>query len=374
MSITVEAVAPGDAAAMRRFIRLPERLMRSDPAFVAPLRLEREEALSPAKNPFFQHAEVRFWLARRDGRDVGRISAQVDRLLPAPVGHFGLLAAEDDPGVFAALTEAAEGWLREQGMPEAIGPFSLSVNEEAGLLVDGFEAPPMLLTPHDPPYAGARLEGAGYAKVRDIYAYLFSTDAVFSPAVAKRLERGVPPGVRLRPPDMTDFEREVRTIASIVNDAWSSNWGFAPWTEAETLHLAKSLKPLLDTRLVRFVEVDGEDAGFIAALPNLNEAARDLGGRLAPFGWARLLWRLKIAGVESARVPLMGVRPRFARRAGGSILTFLLMDAVLREGRRAGYRQVEASWILEDNGPMRRIMESMGARRYKTWRLYRKAL
>ena len=163
-------------------------------------------------------------------------------------------------------------------------------------------------------------------------------------------------------------------MASIFNQAWAGNWGFIPWTEAETRHIATSLRPILDRRLVWFAEVDGEAAGFIVALPNLNEAARDLDGRLAPFGWAKLLWRLKVQGVRSARVPLMGVRPVAARAPHGALLPFLLMDAALQAGRKAGYEQVEVSWILEDNRPMRHIAEAFGCERYKTYRVYGKAL
>lgn len=374
MSLTLQVVDPTDGAALERFIRLPDHLMRDDPLWIAALWMERREALSPRHNPFFQHADVRFWLATRDGRDVGRISAQVDHLQREPIGHFGLIAAEDDPEVFAALTAAAEGWLRDRGLGEVQGPFSLSVNEEVGLLVDGRTRPAMVMMGHDPPYAAARLEALGYAKVKDVHAWLFRTSDDMPPAARERLDRGLPPGVTLRVVNMKAFDADVRLMADIVNDAWSSNWGFVAWTEAETLHLAKSLKPLLDTRLVRFVEVDGVAAGFIVALPDVNEAIRGLKGRLLPFGWATLLWRLKVKGLKGARVPLMGVRKAYARRPGGALLPFLLMDTVIKAGREAGYRDVEASWILEDNRPMRHILQGIGATPDKTYRIYGKAL
>lgn len=374
MTLSIEAFDPSDRRGLGRFVNFPYRLMRGDPAWRPPLRLERREALSPAHNPFFQHAEVRYWIAVRNGRDVGRISAQADRLQPGPRGHFGLLAAEDDPAVFAALTGAAEHWLRSRGVSEVLGPFNLSVNEEVGLLVDGFDTPPMVMMGHDPPYAGGRLEALGYVKAKDLYAYKRNLRDELPAPLRSRLARGAAPGVRLRPLDIRRFGREVETMASIFNDAWAGNWGFTPWTEAETRHVAASLRPVLDRRLVWFAEVGSETAGFVVALPNLNEAARDLDGRLLPFGWAKLLWRLKVRGVRSVRVPLMGVRPAFARAPGGALLPLMLINAALEAGRRAGYQEVEVSWVLEDNRPMNHIAQALGSERYKTYRVYRKPL
>jgi len=364
-------------AELDRFIRLPSRLNQGDPAWISPLLMERQEALTPKTNPFFAHAEVEMWLATRNGRDVGRISAQIDALAPIdperPAGHFGMIAAEDDPEVFAALFEVAEGWLKARGKTVALGPFNLSVNEEVGLLVDGFERPPMVLMGHDPAYAGARVEAQGYAKIRDVYAFLCDIEDPLPAAVQRRLQRGTA-GVRLRKLDMKRYEDDVRTLTDIVNDAWSHNWGFTKLTEAETAQLAKSLKPVLDADLIWFAEIEGEAAGFIVCLPNVNEAIADLDGKLLPFGWAKLLWRLKVKGLGTARVPLMGVRRKFAASLAGQMLPFMLIEAARTEARRKGYRKIELSWILEDNTPMRRICEVVGAERYKTYRLYEKAL
>lgn len=365
-------------AELERFVRLPMRLNAGDPAYVAPLLMERREALSPKTNPFFDHAEVQFWLATRGGRDVGRISAQIDRLAPQTpgriVGAFGLLAAEDDAEVFAALLATAEAWLRERGCTHALGPLNLSVNEEVGLLVDGFDTPPMVMMGHDPRYAAARLEAQGYAKAKDVYAFHVALDQGLPPAAQRRVDRGLPPGVRLRPVDMRRFDEEVALLTSILNDAWAGNWGFTPTTEAETRQLAKSLKPVIDPRLVWFAEVDGEAAAFIVLLPNVNEAIADLDGRLLPFGWAKLLWRLKVSRVKSLRVPLLGLRRTFERSARGRGLPFHLIDRAATEALALGYRTAEISWVLEDNRPMRHIAEAAGARVYKTYRLYDKAI
>ncbi len=374
----IEIVPVEGRALLDRFIRLPERLYAGDPGFVPPLHDERRDALSPGKNPFFAHAEAAFWLARRGGRDVGRISAQIDALAPddggPKAGHFGLLAAEDDPAVFAALLRTAEDWLRARGRLRALGPMNLSTNEEVGLLVEGFDTPNMVLTPHNPPYAGPQVERQGYGKAKDVLAYLCDARADLPPAVLKRVRRGAPPGVKLRPLDMKRYDQEVATLTEILNDAWSGNWGFVPTTREETEALAKGLKPVVDPRLVWFAEIDGEAAGVIVYLPNVNEAIRDLRGRLLPFGWAKLLWRLKVSGVKSARVPLMGVKRRFQRDRRGQILPFLLIEAAGRPAVRLGYERFELSWVLEDNAPMNAIAHAMGGHVYKRWRIYEKSL
>jgi hypothetical protein len=374
----IEIVEVDGPQALDRFVRLPLRLNRDDPAWSPPLLMERKEALSPKINPFFQHAEAAFFLAVRDGRDVGRISAQIDKLAPedpdAPSGYFGMIAAEDDPEVFAALFARAEAWLTARGKVKALGPFNLSINEEIGLLVDGFETPPMLMMGHDPRYAAPRVEAQGYAKAKDVFAYVIDTDTDVPAAARRRLDRGPPPGVVIRPLDMKRYDAEVRTLTEIFNDAWAGNWGFTPLTEAETDHLGKSLKLLLNPRLFWFAEVEGEPVGFGVVLPNLNEAARDLDGKLFPFGIAKLLWRLKVAGVGTGRLPLMGVKRSAFADVRGAMLPFLIIDALRRESRKLGIRRVEMSWILEDNAPMRRIIEAVGGERYKTYRIYEKAL
>ncbi|KAA5604065.1 dATP pyrophosphohydrolase [Roseospira marina] len=358
--------------AMARFIRLPYTLHRDDPHWIPPLRMERRAALSASGNPYFRHADVAFWIARRDGRDVGRISAQIDHLAEPGTGHFGLLAAVDDCAVVARLMATAEDWLRARGSRRVLGPFNLSINEETGLLVDGFETPPMLMMGHDKPYLDGLLTGAGYTKATDVLAY--RADNPDLPGMAAVLDRPLPPNVRIRPLNRKAYRDEVGVLTAIFNDAWRDNWGFVPLTPEEIDHMAAQMKPLIHERLVWFAEVDGEPAAFAVCLPNLNEAIRDLNGRLLPLGWAKLLWRLKVSGVSSARVPLMGVRRKHAGTMIGSLLAFLIMGAIQREARALGLRSLEMSWILEDNTPMRRIAEAIGGRAYKTYRIYEKTL
>jgi hypothetical protein len=374
----VEVIPVQSKAELERFIRVPMRLMANDPKYIAPLMFERREALSPKTNPFFQHADYQFFLARRDGRDVGRISAQIDHLakfdLEGPVGFFGMIAAEDDPEVFAALFAAAEGWLRARDRKHVLGPFNLSISEEVGLLIDGFDSPPMFMMPHDPHWTARRVEELGYVKAKDVYAYINEQGFRFSDQVERRLARGLPEGVTVRPAEMKHLDREVKILAEIVNDAWSDNWGGLSLTEAETKHLGESLGLVLVPEWVWFYEIDGETAAFIILLPDLNHAIRDLNGKLLPFGAIKMLWRLKTQPKRRGRVPLMGLKKKFARDRRGMLAPFVLVDQIRREGIKRGIEEAEYSWILEDNMAMRHILEGLNARIYKTYRIYGKDL
>ncbi len=375
--MAVEIIPVESKAELERFIRLPMRLSARDPAWVAPLMFERREALSKKINPFFQHADAQFWLARKNGRDVGRISAQIDHLAKtdpaAPAGYFGMIAAEDDAEVFTALFKTAEDWLRDRGRTQALGPFNLSINEEVGLLIDGFDTPPMVMMGHDQPFTARRIEEQGYAKAKDMYAYI-SEAFLFSERVEARLKRPLPAGMVLRQVRMNRFDEEIRILSEILNDAWSENWGAARVTEAETKHLGESLKLILVPKWIWFVEIDGEPAAFVVLLPDLNDAIRDLNGSLLPFGWAKLIWRLKFQPIRRGRVPLMGVRKRFARDRRGGLAPFVLIDAIRRESVKQGLQAAEYSFILEDNMPMRHILEGLNARIYKTYRVFGKQI
>jgi hypothetical protein len=370
----IQIVPVRSAAELDRFVRLPATLYAGDRHFVPPLLLERKEALSPKKNPLFEHAEVQLFLAVRDGRDVGRISAQVDRLVQdTSIGHFGMLAAEDDANAFAALFAAAEGWLRERGRTRVLGPFSLSINEETGLLIDGFDTPPMMFMPHDPPYASVRVEQQGYRKAKDVLAYLYDMSHEFSPTIERLITKRKPSSLIVRKLDVSRYDAEFDTITAIFNDAWHDNWGFIPFTEAEIRHMARSLKPLIRPDMVAIVEFNGEPVAFGITLPNLNEAIADFGGRLLPFNWIKLLLRLK-RGTTTWRVPLMGVRRSFNAGVLGALAPFLIIDAMHKGALNTPMKQVEFSWILEDNLPMRHVIEKMGAVAYNTFRVYEKSL
>jgi len=363
-------------AQTEEFIRLPGRISAADPNWVEPLWFERRHFLSPQKNPFFEHAEVALWLARRDGRPVGRISAQLDRMAPEVdglrLGYFGMLAAEDDPEVMAALFDTAEAWLTERGAGVVRGPFDLGINQTSGLLVEGFDTPPSLLMNHDPAWLGSAVERQGYAKAKDLVAYRMDVREGLDKRLQKLAERNSE--ATLRSINMRRYREEVALITSIFNDAWAENWGFTPLTEAETDAMAEEMKPILDPDLVKIAELHGEAVAFIVLLPNVNEAIADLGGRLLPFGWLKLLWRLKISGVRTARVPLMGVRRDFSNTLLGKSLPLKLIYALQPRGMEYGFHELELGWLLEDNTAVRRVVEMVGGWQVKTYRIYEKRL
>jgi hypothetical protein len=374
-------VSPVDGKVdLKAFIDLPKRLFAGHKGYIPHLDSERRDAFSPRKNPLFRHVDVQFFLARRAGRVVGRITAQVDHAYleryADSTGHFGCLVAEDDPAIFTALFAAAEDWLRSKGMKRITGPFSLSVNEEVGLLVWGFDSRSVLLTPYDPPYAGPRVVGCGYVKVKDVFSYDYDVQNAPETIGKKLMERaGMAGRVKVRSADIKQFDAEVRTLVGIFNDAWSDNWGFVPFTQAEIDHAAKAFGPVIVPELAVFVEVDGEAVAFIVALTNLNEAIRDFGGSLAPLNLAKFVWRMKIAGVKSTRVPLMGVKKRYRNHPlMGAGLAMMAIDQLRQNGKRLGKASAELGWILEDNGPTNKIIRSVGGVHYKTHRLYEKAL
>lgn len=369
-----------DRAALEAFLRVPWPIYADDRQWIPPLLLERRQHLSPQHNPWFQHAETQLWIARKAGRPVGRISAQVDRLRlerhQDEAGTFGFLEGEDDPAVFAALFAAAEAWLRQQGMRRVYGPFSLSINDESGLLVEGFDTPPAMMMGHARPWYGPRVEEQGYHKARDLIAYWCDMTQEFPESLRRVVTSGLGQHkVRFRPLDFSRYEEELRLIVEIFNDAWSDNWGFVPLTEAEVRHLAKSLRPLIKAEWVCIGEVEGKPAAFAVTLPNVNEAIADLNGRLLPFGLFKLLWRLKVQGTRTGRMPLMGVRKAYQKGVMGAALALgvisRLYDYHRQRGRVTG---AELSWVLEDNRATRRLIEQLAATSYKTYRVYHKEL
>jgi hypothetical protein len=372
----LEILPVAEGSERRQFLRFPYSLYAGDPAWIPPLLLERKEHFSP-RNPYFRHADVNAWLVRREGRTVGRISAQVDRLhlerYDDGTGFFGLLEAEDDPDVFRLLFETAEDWLREQGMRQARGPFNLSINEECGLLVDGFDTPPVIMMGHARPWYAKRIETQGYSGVQDLLAYQININFPAPPGLDRLITR-LASRVRLRPMSRRHFCRDLGIIKDIFEDAWAQNWGFIPFTDEEFTALGKSLKLLVPEDFVRIAEVDGVPAGMMVVFPNINEAIRDLGGRLLPLGWLKVLWRLKVRGLRSGRVPLMGVRRRFHKSRLGAVMALMMITSLRSVVRQRGIQEVEMSWILENNKGMRSIIESIGGRAYKRYRLYQKNL
>jgi len=372
--VTVVPVDGGRSA--RAFVRVPWALYRDDPAWIPPLRLERRYHLS-TRRPYFAHARARFWVAYRGGAPVGRISAQVDRLHLErhgdATGFFGMLEAPDDAAAFRALFAAAEAWLAAEGMRRARGPFNLSINEECGLLVDGFDTPPMVLMGHGRPYYPARVEEQGYAPVKDLLAYKLA-EGFQIPDLMRAAAARTGKQVVVRPLRRRQMARELATLREIFEDAWSANWGFIPFTPAEFDELGWALRFAVDDGFVQIAEFEGEPVGMLVMLPNLHEAMRDLDGRLAPLGWLKLAWRVGVRTPRTGRVVLMGVRRRCQRTALGLAIAVLMIDAVTAAGLARGIREVELSWILEDNRGIRNILEAIGSVAYKRYRVYEKTL
>jgi len=358
------------------FLRVPFALYRNDPHWVPPLFFERRDALAP-KHPFFAHAEWQPFVAYRDGRAVGRISAQLDRLheqrYGERAGYFGMIEAPDDQAVFAALLGAAETWLGSRGATRVVGPFNLGVNQELGILVDGFDSPPYFMMPHSRPYYGAALEAEGYTRAQDLLAYVIDP-AFETPPVMAGLLRRLEANARLRPVRRKQLDEDLEILRDIFNDAWSQNWGFVPFTREEFSAIGREMLLLIPDDFIQIAEVDGTPAAFIVMLPNLNEAIADLGGRLLPFGWAKLLWRLKVRFPGTGRVPLMGVRRSHHHTRLGPGLAFMVIDAARGAAVRQGFSEVELSWILDDNMGMRNIIETIGGRISKRYRMYEKPL
>ena len=359
------------------FIKLPFRLYEDDPNWVPPLLYLERQRFAPKTNPFLQHADHQLFLARRDGKVVGRISAQVDhehnRFHQDRTGFFGFFESEDEPETARALLDAAEDWLRARDMDAVRGPLSFSINQEVGLLIDGFGMPPMIMTPHARPYYGPLIEKAGFHKVKDLYAWRYDTETV--PPKARRAvdELRQRPDITVRTGDIRRLDEEIATILEVFNSTWSDNWGFVPVTPAEASHLGQEIRQIADTNLVVIVEVQGETAGVVLALPNINEAIHDLNGHLFPLGWAKLLWRLKVSHLKTGRLMILGVKKEFRTRRYLA-LAYLLCDEVYRRARDGGYRWAEFSWTLEDNNAVNTIIRNVGCHIYKTYRLYEKPL
>ncbi|AKS42088.1 N-acetyltransferase [Wenzhouxiangella marina] len=372
MNSTLRVEAVSDRRAMRRFLSAARGIQGQDPNWVEPLRMERRHQWS-ARHPFFEHAEAQAFLALRGDDAVGTISAQIDRLAPSVdgrrLGWFGQLEGIDDGEVFAGLLRAASDWLSERGCGWLRGPFDLGINQGCGLLVEGRETPPMLMMNHAPAYYAERLEACGLVKAMDLLAYLLPPDFE-PPAAMQRLTRRLDGRLRLRPLDFSRYDEELELLRDIFNDAWSDNWGFVPLTGAEFRAMGKDLRQIIRPAYTCVAEVDGEAAGFIVALPNINELIADLNGRLLPFGWARLLWRLKRRLATTARVPLMGVRKAHQRGPMGAAVSFSMIEQVRQALEADGVGQVELSWILESNRGMNSMIEAMGGDLYKRYRLY----
>ena len=363
----------------KQFVDFAWEVYRDDPHWVPPLKDEVHGLITPGKNPWFEHGKAQLWLAERGGKIVGRISAQVDELVQEHMtpgtGNWGFLDALDEEAAHA-LIATAEDWLRAQGMKQALGPISLSIWDEPGLEIEGFgEDPTAMMGHHRPEYRGW-IESAGYAKAKDLLTYEVDIAHWDDPKINRLISMGERnPHIRIRMVDKSKFNEEARIILNILNDAWSSNWGYVPLTEAEIAYAGKKLKPIIYNELVRVAEIDGEPVAFMITIPDINELTKDLNGELFPFNFIKLLWRLRNPRVKRARVPLMGVAKKLQQSRLASMLAFMMIEYTRRDCvGKFGINVGEFGWILEDNKGMLSIAELPGARINHRYRIYEKQL
>ena len=373
----------------KSFVDLPFRLYKDNPYWVPPLKDEAMGLITPGKNPFFEHAEAQLFLAERDARVIGRISASIDKMwtpMPAAqgggsdMGNWGYLDAEDK-ATADLLIAAAEGWLKAKGVSRSMGPISMSIWEEPGLLIKGHDHAPTVMMGYDDAKYEAWVESWGYQKVKDLHTWDLDITRPFPPIVQRIIESGEKnPRIRIRKVNKKKFNEEAAVILSILNDAWSDNWGFVPFTESEIRFAGKKMKPIIFNDLVRIAEYDGEPVAFMMTWPDLNEMQADLNGELFPFGFIKLLWRLNggLSGkpkVKTMRVPLMGVVKRLQASRLASQLAFMMIEYI-RRSAVADYHATrgEIGWILEDNQGMNSIASTIDSKINKTYRIYEKAI
>lgn len=367
-----------DKSGRMDFLNVPFTVFRDDANWVAPLFLERLDHINPKKNPYFEHAEAQLFVAYRDGKPVGRISAQDDSLRleihKDNAGLFGFLDAPDDAEIFAVLLNAAAQWLKARGRSKMLGPFNFSINDEMGMLIDGFDTPPNMMMAHSRAHYSKQVEALGMTKAKDVLAYHYEFNE--PPALVGRLQKRAlaSKDFSVRPLNMRDMKSEIRLIMSIFNDAWSNNWGFVPFTESELNKLGNDLKLLVNGNYAAIAFYKGEPAAVVISLPNLNDWIAGMNGRLLPFNWAKLVARVLRKKPRSLRMPLMGVIKKFHDTPVGATLATLIVEAMRSYHASRGGKTGELSWILEENYPVRKMIESFGGRAYKTYRIYEKAI
>ena len=368
----VRVVPVRDRRDLQRFLKLPWCIYQGNSLWVPPLLFDLKKLLDRRQHPFHQHAEVQYFLAWRGEEVVGRIAAIINhqhvQFHQEATGFFGFFESVEDQSVAVELLATAERWVAERGMRQIRGPMNFSTNEECGLLVAGFQHPPAVMMPYNLPYVARLIETAGYTKAKDLLAYLL--DHTTPP---ERLARGVARlqqrhHITIRPINQRRFRQEVALLLEIYNSAWERNWGFVPVTTAEVESLAKQLRWIGNPNLCLIAEKEGKPVGFALALPDYNQALRHLDGRLFPFGWLKLLWYQR--KIDAARILILGLQPG-VRHLGIDAMLYLRL---WQEAPKNGHPRVECSWILEDNWPMRRGLERMGAHIYKTYRIYEKLL
>jgi len=365
----VDVVAVENKKALNEFVELPYRLYRDHPNWVPPLRIAVKELLDKAKHPFYRNADAEFFLARRNGEVVGRIAAIIDRVHnrvhQEEAGFFGFFETIEDRAVAEALLVKARQWVTERGARFLRGPVNPSTNYECGMLVEGFDRSPMVMMTYNPEYYPALMDQIGLRKAMDLLAYLSNAHKIEMEKIERIAEKVLKKsGVRVRPINMKDFSAEVERVWDVYCKAWIRNWGFVPMSREEFIAMGKEMKQILKPDLVLLGEVGDRVVGFALALPDVNYALKPAGGKLFPTGLLKILYHQRL--IKSVRVLALGVVEEY--RTSGVAAAFYA--TLVRNARRLGFGDCEMSWILEDNVLMNRSLEVMGAKRYKTYRIY----
>jgi len=353
------------------FIKFPWKIYKNDPNWVPPLIMNEKNLLDKNKNPFFEHSECEYLLAYKNDKVVGRIASLVNHnhneFHEEKTGFFGFFESINDEIVAKSLFESAENWIREQKMDRMRGPMNPSTNDTIGLLIDGFQSPPVLMMTYNPTYYIDLFEKVSLEKSKDVFAYYIDTTVPISDKI-KRVAEIIKKRYKLtiRNVNMKKLREELELLKGIYNNAWSKNWGFVPMTEAEFDHLAKELKQIVNPELAIFAYIDGEPAGFSLALPDINQALLKINGRLFPTGLFKLLWLSR--KIDMLRVIIMGMKKKYRNMGIDAVFYY----ETYTRGVKSGFTQGEFSWILEDNYPMRNVIENWGAKIYKTYRVYGK--
>ena len=378
MAIEIRELTQGDKKTRKDFLNVVDTIYAGSPYYVRPLDFDISDRLDHKKNPFFEHAEGTAWVAYRDGKPVGRITAQIDRehlkRYNDDVGMFGFFDTIDDVEVANALLAEAEKWVKAKGMKKLRGPLSLSINEDTGCLVEGFDDPPMVMMPYHNAYQGGLIEQGGYPKLKDFYSWKYDIGNVPKRAQKAHDEIAAMPEITVRPADAKNLLADVRLLMDIFNDAWSENWGFVPLTENELLKMAADTKLILMPEITRIVFIDGEAAAVAFALPNLNELIRDAKGQLFPFGAIKLLWRLRVQGPKSGRLVILGIRKKWRHVRKYAGLSAYLYVAMNNAAHLLGMKDSELGWTLEDNAAINAGIRLMGGRIAKRYRVYEKSI
>ena len=365
----IDVVAANNPKALKQFIELPYRLYRNTPNWVPPLRIAVKELLDKEKHPFYKDADAEFFVAQKDGQIVGRVAAILDkahnRFHEENAGFFGFFECINDQAVADALLQQARRWVSDRGAKFLRGPVNPSTNYECGLLVDGFDSDPMVMMTYNPEYYPQLLEKAGLRKSKDLLAWLSNANVIDLKKIGRVADKVLQSnGVKVRPIDMKNFDADVEKVWDVYNSAWEKNWGFIPMSKEEFKLQGKEMKQILKPELVLIGEVEGRVVGFALALPDINQALKPAQGKLLPTGLLKILYYQRL--VKSVRVLALGVVQEY--RSSGLAAGFYA--TLVRNARKLGYGDCEMSWTLEDNVLMNRSLEVMGAKRYKTYRIY----